>query len=191
MKFNQFVALAVAILAILSACVIRSENNPEPTETLRSVIPLTETMDSVTGTVTQTGIPTDTLMPTEVPTTEAGTNVTLRVNNAGSPPYVVDDQGRSLYVYMNDTQYTGSSVCLDDCAVDWPPLVITGEPAAGEGIDTEHLGTFLRLDGLKQVTFNGWPLYYSNQDTVPGNMNGQTYNGVWFLISPIGKPIQK
>jgi predicted lipoprotein with Yx(FWY)xxD motif len=113
------------------------------------------------------------------------------VNRSGASPYLVDQQGRSLYAYLNDTPYSSTSICLDDCAVEWPPVTVSGVPTAGEGVDSTLISTFSRADGSIQAAYNGWPLYYYNMDTIPGTTYGQRYNGVWFLISPSGDPIQR
>jgi predicted lipoprotein with Yx(FWY)xxD motif len=198
MKSKLLSTTLLAFAIFISAC------GPVTTETLTSVDTALIPETGVTGTesVTETATPgteaaiatqasTETQLPPETPTIAEGPNVTLMVSNMGATPFLVDHQGRSLYVYLNDSQYSSTSSCLDDCAVDWPPLVITGSIAVGEGVDITQSGTLRRVDGSSQVTFNGWPLYYSNQDTIPGSTNGQSYNGVWFLISPAGEAIQR
>ena len=198
MKPKLLSTTLLAFAIFISACGPVTTETPTPVDT--ALIPET----GVTGTeaVTETAPPgteaaiatqaaTETQLPTETPTIAEGPNVTLMVSNVGATPFLVDHQGRSLYVYLNDSQNSSTSSCIDDCAVDWPPLVITGTLAIGDGVDMTRVETLARVDGLKQVTFNGWPLYYSNQDTIPGSTNGQSYNGVWFLISPSGEPIQR
>lgn len=115
----------------------------------------------------------------------------LMVNTDEAIPFLTDERGRSLYVYLNDIQNSSHSACLDDCAVEWPPLTVRGKPAADAGIDASLLWTVKRDDGTLQATYNGWPLYYYGMDTIPGSTFGQSYNGVWFLISPAGEPIQR
>jgi predicted lipoprotein with Yx(FWY)xxD motif len=100
----------------------------------------------------------------------------------------------SLYVLMNDTQNSGTSTCVDDCAAEWPPLTADGDPVAGEGVDETLLGTITRDDGSTQVTYNGWPLYTFVDDTAPGDTTGQGIEdefGLWHLISPEGEPIEQ
>ena len=41
-------------------------------------------------------------------------------------------------------------------------------------MNSDSLATIERDDGSKQVTYNGWPLYYFANDRQPGNTNGQT-----------------
>jgi predicted lipoprotein with Yx(FWY)xxD motif len=152
--------------------------------------------------------------PTEAPATEspaateppaaetptAGVPVTgeATVNVSESTdfgPMLVDGEGMSLYVFMADTQNSGTSTCGDDdgCAAEWPPLVSQGAPVAGEGVDASLLDTITRDDGTMQVTYNGWPLYLFEEDTAAGDTNGQgidEFGGLWHLVSPTGEAIQ-
>lgn len=98
--------------------------------------------------------------------------------------FLVDDNGMTLYLFTKDTPNTSN--CYDKCATNWPPLLTTGEPVAGEGVDASKLGTTKRTDGTLQVTYNGWPLYYYFQDTKAGDTTGQGVGEVWFVISPAG-----
>ena len=93
----------------------------------------------------------------------------------------------TLYLFTKDTPNT--TVCYEKCAVAWPPLLTTGDPVAGEGVDAALLGTTARTDGTVQVTYNGWPLYYYEKDKAPGDVVGQNVGDVWFVISPAGEMI--
>jgi predicted lipoprotein with Yx(FWY)xxD motif len=104
---------------------------------------------------------------------------------------LVDGEGRTLYLFTNDTQNAGTSACTGDCLVAWPPLLTDGDPAAGGGVDEAMLGTITLPDGTTQVTYNGWPLYYYAEDTAAGDANGQGVGGVWFLVSPTGEMIEQ
>ncbi len=104
---------------------------------------------------------------------------------------LVDGEGRSLYLFTNDTQNSGTSTCTGDCLVEWPPLFTDGDPVAGEGVDAAMLGTITLPDGTTQVTYNGWPLYYFDEDTAAGDANGQGLGGVWFLVTPAGEAIEQ
>jgi predicted lipoprotein with Yx(FWY)xxD motif len=132
--------------------------------------------------------------PTAVPPTQAaavvpvtgGSTVDLGQNSdLGS--FLVDDKGMSLYLYTKDTPDTSN--CYDKCATAWPPLLTTGNPVAGTGVDTSKLGTTTRTDGTVQVTYNGWPLYYYAKDKAPGDVVGQKVGGVWFVVSAAGDKV--
>lgn len=101
--------------------------------------------------------------------------------------FLVDDKGMTLYLFTKDTPNT--TVCYDNCAVAWPPLLTTGDPVAGEGVDASKLGTTTRTDGSVQVTYNGWPLYYYEKDMAAGDVTGQDVGGVWYVVSAAGDMI--
>lgn len=104
--------------------------------------------------------------------------------------YLTDASGRALYLWVADKK--GKSTCKGQCAVLWPPLKTKGEPTASGDVKSSKLGTTTRPDGSKQVTYDGWPLYYFVKDTKPGETNGQGSNGFdakWWLVAPSGKSI--
>jgi predicted lipoprotein with Yx(FWY)xxD motif len=78
------------------------------------------------------------------------------------------------------------SVCYAQCAQAWPPLTLTGKPVLGAGLDQSLVGTITRKGGTKQVTLNGWPLYYFAGDAGPDEHNGQGKFGVWWEVTPAG-----
>jgi predicted lipoprotein with Yx(FWY)xxD motif len=114
----------------------------------------------------------------------------LSVTTAGElGQIVVDGKGMSIYRFDNDTGKPSKSNCLADCAVAWPPVKVTGDPAAipVEGIDKALLGSVDREDGTKQLTIAGWPQYNYAKDTKPGDVLGQGVGGKWFATTPAGK----
>ncbi len=98
--------------------------------------------------------------------------------------FVVDADGRTLYVFLNDSP--GTSACADECATNWPPATAErGSPSAGEGV-TAELGTIERDDGGLQLTLAGWPLYRYAGDAAAGDTAGEGVGGVWFVARPDG-----
>jgi predicted lipoprotein with Yx(FWY)xxD motif len=97
----------------------------------------------------------------------------------------MDEAGRTLYAFKNDSG--GNSTCYDNCAQNWPPMLTTGSPQAGTGVDTALLGTTERTDGTTQVTYKDMPLYYFARDTAAGDVNGQGVGEVWYVVSPTGE----
>jgi predicted lipoprotein with Yx(FWY)xxD motif len=125
--------------------------------------------------------------PAVVPVTGEGAMVNLGTNDKlGS--FLVDDKGMTLYLFTKDTPNTSN--CYDKCATAWPPLLTTGAPAGGTGVDASKFGTTKRNDGTSQVTYNGWPLYYYAKDKAPGDVVGQDVGDVWFVISPAGEKVE-
>ena len=96
---------------------------------------------------------------------------------------LVDGQGRTLYVFAQDTGMT--STCNGECATDWPPVTSGGSPKAGAGVSAAKLGTSKRADGAMQVTWAGHPLYRFSGDQSAGQTAGQGLNefgGVWHVV---------
>jgi len=90
-------------------------------------------------------------------------------------------EGRVLYRYTRDEG--NNSTCYDQCAANWPSLVISsGEPMMAGGMMGGPLGTTTRRDGNRQVTRSGMPLYYFARDNAAGGANGQGLNNVWYVV---------
>lgn len=103
-------------------------------------------------------------------------------------PHLANDEGFSLYLYVKD-EGEEESACTGGCTRNWPPLTVEGDPIAGEGVDSELLGTISREDGETQITYNGWPLYTYARDAQAGDTKGQALGGAFFLVSPEGERI--
>jgi len=87
---------------------------------------------------------------------------------------LIGPNGLSLYVFAKDMAGSGKSVCVDTCAVNWPPLTVA--PTA------KALGDYTiiaRADGTQQWAYKGMPLYYFIKDTKPGDRNGDGVGGNW------------
>jgi predicted lipoprotein with Yx(FWY)xxD motif len=103
---------------------------------------------------------------------------------------LVTSKGLSLYLFQADK--TSTSTCNGSCAKAWPPLVVTGKPTAGGGVQSKMLSTSKRSDGSMQVTYNGHPLYRFSGDKKSGDTNGQGLNqfgATWYVLGTDGKQI--
>lgn len=120
--------------------------------------------------------------------TETGDDATVAVADTDLGSVLADGAGMTLYLFTNDEG--GTSTCYDDCAQAWPPLTVDGDPVAGDGVDTDLLGTVERDDGKTQVTYASMPLYYYAPDSAPGDTTGQGVGGVWFAVTPDGSAVQ-
>ena len=96
--------------------------------------------------------------------------------------YLVDSDGRSLYVSLQDPP--GQSVCDAECLKSWQPLLPNGKVVVGTGVQATKIGAIKRPDGTFQATYNNAPLYRYVQDQKSGDVNGQGLNGNWYLVSP-------
>lgn len=189
MKRVTFVSLLLVLA--LAACA------QAPTEVPTLSIPETGNTATPMVVTTDTAAVTSTSEATEPATTEATASTGTGTTSIGTSQaegitgnFLVDDQGRTLYVFANDTQNSGTSACTDtECTTQWPAVIVTATPTAGTGVDASLLGTITRDDGTMQATYNGWPLYYFSEDTAPGDVNGQGMEGLWFVISDGGEAI--
>jgi predicted lipoprotein with Yx(FWY)xxD motif len=96
---------------------------------------------------------------------------------------LVDSQGKTLYYFANDIPASGASSCNGQCAVVWP-VFSTGTITVSSPLDAADFGTITRADGTKQTTYYGWPLYYYQGDTKPGDVNGEDVLKVWYVVTP-------
>jgi predicted lipoprotein with Yx(FWY)xxD motif len=118
---------------------------------------------------------------------QSGEEVSVASTDFGDA--LVEEEGRSLYMFVPDQDANGTPTCYDDCAKAWPAL--EGPVSAGEGVDQSLLGTVERTDGTQQATYNDLPLYYFSGDAAAGDVNGQGLFGVWWIVDPSGTPIEK
>ena len=121
----------------------------------------------------------------------ASTGSEIQAGSSRLGQILVDGSGRTLYLFVADKGT--ASVCNSAACVQyWPPLLTTGAPVAGAGINAALLGTTTRQDGKTQVTYAGHPLYYFITDKKPGDVTGQGINGFggpWYVVSPAGMQI--
>lgn len=116
-----------------------------------------------------------------------GEGVTIMTSTSDTfGEYLVDGDGNSLYLFLQDT--VDMSVCTDECAENWPPVI--GEATAGEGVGAMLLGTITRVDGAMQVTYNGHPLYWYASDMAAGDTNGHGVGDVWYLVNAAGDQVE-
>lgn len=180
------VALALAACAPAAPTEVPTVSVPVTGETETPEIP---SMDVPTGTATSESA---IASPTTGAGSGTGAGVTIMLSTSAdaAEPFLVDQEGRTLYLFTVDTPNSGTSACVADCLVDWPPLIVTGTPQAGSGVDAALLGTITLDDGTMQAAYNGWPLYYYAGDLAPGDTSGQGVDGIWFLVSGSGNAIQ-
>jgi predicted lipoprotein with Yx(FWY)xxD motif len=97
--------------------------------------------------------------------------------------FLIGPNGLTLYMFTRDP--LGETVCYDQCAENWPPLLVESadEVTVAEGIPGTF-GTVERTDGTLIVTWNGMPLYYWARDAAPGDVDGQGRGGVWWILPP-------
>ena len=121
------------------------------------------------------------------PKTASGQAATVGVSSTGLGQILVNSQALTLYLFKAD-QGT-KSACTGACAAAWPPLLVTGKPTVGSGINASLVGTATRPEGKTQVTYNGHPLYLFAHDQKAGETNGQgvsAFGASWFALNSAG-----
>ncbi len=120
----------------------------------------------------------------------AQTPATIEVGNNAElgDILVAGSNGLTLYLFTPDEP--GVSNCSGGCAVAWPPLTVAdGEtPTLGAGVSGE-VSLITRDDGSQQVALNGQALYFYQDDSAPGDANGQAVNDVWWVLDAAGNQI--
>ena len=103
-------------------------------------------------------------------------------------PVLVDSECRALYGFKEDTE--GEPTCVDDCAVEWPPLFVPDDsvPPLADELDPRLFSVVDHADG-PMLKVGDQPLYYFEDDTEPGQITGQGEDD-FFVVSPDGTLIE-
>ncbi|MGI9113274.1 MAG: COG4315 family predicted lipoprotein [Gaiellaceae bacterium] len=120
------------------------------------------------------------------------TSATLTVRSTRYGVILFDGRGRALYGFTRDRR-GGPSQCYGACAQAWPVYFAPGQLRAGNGVRQSLIGTTRRRDGRRQVTYNGWPLYYYVRDRSPGQVTCQNvdeFGGLWLVVRPRGQLVR-
>ncbi|GAB4560103.1 MAG: hypothetical protein Kow0047_06470 [Anaerolineae bacterium] len=167
-RYGLFAGL-LALVLVLAAC--GGASTPAAPESAPAEAPAQ----------TPTEAPTE--APTAAPEAEAVAATVAVSEHPSLGPILVGPNGMTLYIFTRDEP--GVSNCYDQCAENWPPLLVDEgqEPIAGEGV-TGMLSVVERTDGGRQVAYNGMPLYYFVNDAQPGDVAGQGVRDVWFVVHP-------
>jgi predicted lipoprotein with Yx(FWY)xxD motif len=99
---------------------------------------------------------------------------------------------KHLTVYMFEADNGTSSACSGACAKAWPPVTTDGQPTVSGAAVSADLGTTMRADGSKQVTYKGHPLYFFEKDEDSGDAYGQgskAFGAGWYVLKPSGAKV--
>jgi len=162
---------AVLLLTVTTAC--GDDSSPDA--------------DAPASTASATVQPTD--EPTPSPTAEptrTGTQIVASDSDFGQ--MLFDGTGQAIYLF--DVETTSKPTCYDACAEAWPPVLTTGDPIAGPGVEGSLLATTKRADGSVQVTYNDHPLYfYAHEGKHEVKCHDIVLNGGnWYVVQPGGDP---
>ncbi|MFF2052485.1 hypothetical protein ACFVU2_12870 [Leifsonia sp. NPDC058194] len=112
----------------------------------------------------------------------------LKTGDTSLGTVVVDGKGLTVYVFDKDTQNAGTSSCSGACAAQWPAVESDSAKPDVSGV-TGTVGTITGVDGNKQVTLDGRPLYTFAGDSSAGDVTGQGVGGIWWAVMPDGSKI--
>ena len=102
----------------------------------------------------------------------------VQVVQSRKGPILADSKGMTLYTFGRDT-FGNRSTCEDKCSERWKPLIASD--------DAEAKGDFtviIRSDGSKMWAYRYRPLYTSQYDKVPGDINGYDTANLWHIARP-------
>jgi predicted lipoprotein with Yx(FWY)xxD motif len=112
------------------------------------------------------------------------TKQVVREANSPSLGRKVLTANNGLTLYTLSAEKNGRFICKGKCLKDWHPLVVAkGVKPTGP----VPLGTIKRPDnGMRQVTFEGRPLYTFDEDRKKGDANGEGFKdvGTWHAATP-------
>jgi predicted lipoprotein with Yx(FWY)xxD motif len=108
-----------------------------------------------------------------------------------SSAFLTDGFGRTLYVCLDDQPSTPTTEALSSCdatCIIKRPIFAASQAGrtslVPSVIDPAELRELLRPDGLLQLTYRGWPLYYFSDDTRAGSTEGHN-DRAWRAIDPV------
>ncbi len=114
----------------------------------------------------------------------------LGVRSTSLGKTLVDANGRTLYLFEGDKANV-SRLSHAGLAV-WPRFTSASTVKAESGARAAKIGTITTPHGVRQVTYNGHPLYYYVGDSKPGSIRGQRldeFGALWYVLGPNGNAV--
>lgn len=102
----------------------------------------------------------------------------------------VNGAGMTVYAFDKDTPGSSASACTGQCTSLWFPVTTTSSPPIVQGV-TGMIGTAPTADGKKQITLAGHRLYTFSGDGATGDITGQGFQNIWWLVTPAGGELKK
>jgi predicted lipoprotein with Yx(FWY)xxD motif len=121
-----------------------------------------------------------------------GSSATVSLRKTALGPVLVNSKGHTIYLFMKDKN--GKSSCSGACAQFWPPVVSGRKATVGAGLKASLLGTTMRSNGTRQVTYNRHPLYTFALDKRAGQTTGEgtsNFGAKWYAVSAKGRAVVK
>lgn len=91
----------------------------------------------------------------------------------------------TLYYFITDVPASGTSTCYTaaNCTTFWP-IFSVDSIVVSPPLKPADFSSISRTDGKKQTTYLGWPLYYFQKDTKPGDIKGENVLKTWYVAKP-------
>ncbi len=103
---------------------------------------------------------------------------------------ILDAGHQRMTVYLFEADKGGKSSCTGACAAAWPPVAGSGKAVAGAvGSD---ISTITRPDGISQLAYKGYPLYFFVKHKDDGDAYGQgakAFGASWYVLRPNGSKL--
>jgi predicted lipoprotein with Yx(FWY)xxD motif len=99
--------------------------------------------------------------------------------NTTFPAYTLSRGSGSWWSDPRSQDRGRKSGCQGTCAVFWPPVLTSGWPEAGPGVNQHAIGVIMSPDGSRQVTYDGQPLYLFNDDAYIGGTSPVGTQGIY------------
>jgi predicted lipoprotein with Yx(FWY)xxD motif len=118
----------------------------------------------------------------------SATGTVKAVKSTSFGTILVSSKGRTLYRYTIDRKNVNRCSSVPACNKYWPPLLVKAgaKPTAGTGAKAAQLGTIKAKNGMRQVTYAGWPLYTFAGDSAAGQTKGQAFEKQWYVVNTSG-----
>ena len=118
-------------------------------------------------------------------------NLELRKTKVGT--ILVNSRGFTVYAFTRDSRDKDDCASIPNCLRLWPAVGTSGQAIAGPGVNSRLIGTITLKGGLKQVTYDGRPLYTYKGDTGPAEtfyVNFFQFGGYWPAVNAAGKEVK-
>ena len=121
---------------------------------------------------------------TPVPTLVTSAD-TVKLGDSSLGKVLTDAKGMTLYYFTTDIPSSGASTCYSafNCSKFWP-IFSVDNLVVSSPLEASDFSSITRTDGTRHTTYYGWPLYYFQKDTKPGDVLGEGVLKTWYVAKP-------
>jgi predicted lipoprotein with Yx(FWY)xxD motif len=130
-------------------------------------------------------LPAPQAVPPAVPA-GAGARIQVRATNRGR--LLATSSGLTVFVFSKDGRNIDRCAPVPSCANVWPMVTTRATPTGGPGVKSSLLGTIM-VNGRRQITYAGHPLYHYGPEPTPGAtdyVGAHASGGLWRAIRASG-----